>query len=72
MRRSGLSKADIHRVRDAYQALFFGAGEFRARVEQVAADFAGQPLVMKIIDFIRAGKRPLSMAIKRGEADDDI
>ena len=70
MRRRGLSKADIHRVRDAYQALFFGAGEFRARVEQVAADFAGEPLVMKIVDFIRAGKRPLTMAIKRGEADD--
>jgi UDP-N-acetylglucosamine acyltransferase len=71
MRRRGLSKADIHRVRAAYQALFFGPGEFRARVDQMAADFAGSPLIMKIVDFIRAGKRPLSMAIKRGEADDD-
>ncbi|MGA7005250.1 MAG: acyl-ACP--UDP-N-acetylglucosamine O-acyltransferase [Pseudolabrys sp.] len=32
MRRRGASKADIHRVRAAYQALFFGEGEFRARV----------------------------------------
>jgi UDP-N-acetylglucosamine acyltransferase len=71
MRRRGLSKADIHRVRDAYQTLFFGAGEFRARVEQVAADFAGEALIMKIVDFIRAGKRPLTMAIKRGGTDDD-
>jgi UDP-N-acetylglucosamine acyltransferase len=71
MRRRGLSKADVHRVRDAYQALFFGAGEFRARLEQVAADFAGEALVMKIVDFIRAGKRPLTMAIRRGEADAD-
>jgi len=71
MRRRGLSKADVHRVREAYQALFFGAGEFRARVEKVAADFAAEPLVMKIVEFIRAGKRPLTMAIKRGETDDD-
>ena len=71
MRRRGLSKADVHRVRDAYQALFFGAGEFRTRLEQVAVDFAGEALVMKIVDFIRAGKRPLTMAIKRGEADAD-
>ena len=71
MRRRGLSKADVHRVRDAYQALFFGAGEFRTRLEQVAADFAGEALVMKIVDFIRAGKRPLTMAIKRGETDDN-
>lgn len=71
MRRRGLTKADVHRVRDAYQALFFGAGEFRTRLEQVAADFAGEALVMKIVDFIRAGKRPLTMAIKRGETDDN-
>jgi UDP-N-acetylglucosamine acyltransferase len=70
MRRRGLSKADIHRVREAYQTLFFGEGEFRARVEQVAVEFASEALIMKIVDFIRAGKRPLTMAIKRGEADD--
>ncbi len=29
MRRRGLAKADIHRVRAAYRALFFGDGEFR-------------------------------------------
>ena len=69
MRRRGLAKADLHRVRTAYQALFFGEGEFRARLERVAADYTADPLVGKIIDFIRAGKRPLTMAIKRGETD---
>jgi UDP-N-acetylglucosamine acyltransferase len=67
MRRRGLAKADLHRVRAAYQALFFAEGEFRTRLERVAADYAADPLVGKIIDFIRAGKRPLTMAIKRGE-----
>jgi UDP-N-acetylglucosamine acyltransferase len=71
MRRRGLSKADIHQVRAAYQALFFGEGEFRDRVDRVAADYATDPLVSRIIEFIRAAKRPLTMAIKRSEADED-
>ena len=71
MRRHGVSKADIHRVRAAYQALFFGEGEFRARVEKVAAECGGEPLVGRIIEFIRSAKRPLTMAIKRSGADED-
>jgi UDP-N-acetylglucosamine acyltransferase len=71
MRRRGLSKSDIHRVRAAYDALFFGEGEFRSRIDRVATDFGDEALVGKIISFIRAGKRPFTMAIRRGEADED-
>jgi UDP-N-acetylglucosamine acyltransferase len=71
MRRRALTKADIHNVRAAYQALFFGEGEFRMRLEKVAANYADDPLVGKIIDFIRTGKRPLTMAVKRGQTDED-
>ena len=60
----------MHRVRDAYQALFFGEGDIRARLDKVAADYAGEELAMRIVEFIRAGKRPLTMAVKRGEADE--
>lgn len=70
MRRRGLTKTDLHRVRSAYQALFFGEGEFRPRFEKVAAEYGADPLLAKIFDFIRAGKRPLTMAIKRGDTDD--
>jgi UDP-N-acetylglucosamine acyltransferase len=70
MRRRGHTKDDIHRVRAAYQALFFGEGEFRARVDRVVSDYGADPLVSKIIEFIRAGKRPLTMAVKRSEADE--
>jgi len=70
MRRRGLSKADLHRVREAYQELFFGEGEFRPRFERVAAEYGADPLIGKIVDFIRAGKRPLTMAINRGETDE--
>jgi len=68
MRRRGLSKIEIHRYRSAYQSLFFGEDEFRARLEHVAAEYSGDPLVTKMVDFIRAGRRKLTMAVKRGEA----
>lgn len=72
MRRRGIAKADVHRVRSAYEALFFGEGEFRARVDRVAADYSGDALVGMIIEFIRTAKRPLTMAVKRSEADEEI
>lgn len=71
MRRRGASRADIQRVRAAYQVLFFGDGEFRARVDKVAGESSADPLIGKIIEFIRGGKRPLTMAVKRSEADED-
>jgi len=71
MRRRGLSKSDVHRVREAYQALFFGEGAFRARLDKVEADYAKDELVTRIIGFIRAGKRPLTMAVHRNEGGED-
>ena len=68
MRRRGSSKADIHRLRQAYEAMFFGAGTFRERLEQVAAKSGSDPLVAKVIAFIRAGSRPLTMATRRASA----
>jgi UDP-N-acetylglucosamine acyltransferase len=70
MRRRGHSKADIHRLRAAYQAVFFGAGTFRERVEQVAAENAGHALVDGMIAFIREAKRPLTMAVHRAETSE--
>lgn len=70
MRRRGMSKAEIHRVRAAYRELFFGDGAFRARLDQAEAAYGADALVGKIISFIRGGKRPLTMAVKRGETDE--
>jgi UDP-N-acetylglucosamine acyltransferase len=72
MRRSGVSKAEILRVRRAYEALFFGEGEFRARLDQVEREYGDDARVRKIVDFIRAGKRPFTMAIRRGDSDEDL
>src|SRR6476469_7988139 len=69
MRRRGWTKADIHRLRKAYETMFFGAGTFRERVEEVAARSGDDPLVAGVIAFIRAGSRPLTMAVRRGQAE---
>lgn len=71
MRRHGLSKSDIHAVRQAYQLLFFGEGEFRARLAALENDGEAGPHVRRMIEFIRAGKRALTMGRKRHEDDED-
>ncbi|HEX5508825.1 MAG TPA: acyl-ACP--UDP-N-acetylglucosamine O-acyltransferase [Pseudolabrys sp.] len=71
MARRGFAKAQIHVLRAAYQALFFGEGEFRARLDRLDKKEAADPLVRSMIDFIRAGKRPLTMAARRTEAGED-
>jgi UDP-N-acetylglucosamine acyltransferase len=71
MRRRGFSKTEIHNLRRAYADLFFGAGAFRERLEQVAAECGSDPLIAKVIAFIRAGSRPLTMAIRRAAPDED-
>jgi UDP-N-acetylglucosamine acyltransferase len=70
LRRRGITREDIRRLRQAYQALFFGTGAFRERLERVAGEFADDPLVGRVVAFIRAGgTRPLTMAINRREDD---
>jgi UDP-N-acetylglucosamine acyltransferase len=73
LRRRGVARADIRRLRQAYQALFVGTGAFRDRVEAVASEFADQPIVARVIDFIRAGgARPLTMAPARHGAGETL
>ena len=53
--RRGASRAELHRLRRAYRLLFFGPGHFADRTEIVAREFADDPLVGKIVAFIRDG-----------------
>src|SRR6516162_10101542 len=71
MRRRGSSKAEVHRLRQAYEAMFFGPGTFRERLDQVAAQSGDDPLVAKVIAFIRAGSRPLTMAVRGASVDEE-
>jgi UDP-N-acetylglucosamine acyltransferase len=65
MLRRGWKKAEVHRLREAYAELFFGEGTFRERIEAVANSYAGDSLVTKVLEFIRSGSRPLTMAVNR-------
>lgn len=68
LRRRGYSRFDIQRLRRAYRALFLMPGTHKDRLEAVAAEFGSDPLVTKIVDFIRAGaSRPLMKAWQTGE-----
>ena len=74
LRRRGAARAELHRLRRAYRALFFGAGVFAERVDAVTREFGDDPLVGKIVAFIKAGgKRPLVQppAGQRGDETGD-
>ncbi len=74
LKRRGHSRDAIRSVHQAYRTLFQTEGAFRERVEILAANFADDPLVGKIITFIReGGSRPLMMAqtaSSAGESDE--
>jgi UDP-N-acetylglucosamine acyltransferase len=60
LRRRGATRAAMHTVRNAYRALFFVEGRIAERVDAVEREFGNDPLVGKMIAFIRAGgNRPL-------------
>jgi UDP-N-acetylglucosamine acyltransferase len=60
MKRRGYSKDDMHRMRRAYQELFFAAGTFAQRTAAVTEKFVDDPVVGKVVAFLRdSGGRPL-------------
>jgi UDP-N-acetylglucosamine acyltransferase len=70
LKRCGHSRAELHQLRQGFRALFLGEGEFRDRLEAVAATYAAVPLIGKIVDFLRAGgSRSPMMPPRRREAE---
>ncbi len=68
LQRRGVKRAEMHRLRRAYRALFLGEGVFTDRLDAVAREFANDPSVDKIIAFIRAGgERPLMQPPRRAK-----
>jgi UDP-N-acetylglucosamine acyltransferase len=62
LRRRGCTRDDLHRLRRAYRTLFLDSGVFRERLAAVEQDFGADPLVGKVIAFIRSGNsRPLML-----------
>jgi UDP-N-acetylglucosamine acyltransferase len=54
LKRRGFGREEIHTLRNAYRLLFAQEGTMQERLQDVAEMFADQPLVMEIVDFIRA------------------
>jgi UDP-N-acetylglucosamine acyltransferase len=60
LQRRGFSREDIHDLRRGYRLLFANEGTLKERVDDVAQEFAGHPIVEEILSFIReGGKRSL-------------
>jgi UDP-N-acetylglucosamine acyltransferase len=71
LRRRGHGRADMHRLRRAYRTLFFGPGAFIERSRTWVEQFDGDPLVGRIVTFLReTGGRPLMMPTSDGGAFD--
>ena len=71
LRRRGIAGAELHRLRRAYRQLFHGDGVFRDRLDAVEREFADEPLVAKVVAFIRAGgTRPLTLPERHRRADE--
>jgi UDP-N-acetylglucosamine acyltransferase len=56
LKRRGFTGEEIRAVYRAYRAIFFGPGTLAERLTKVTQTHTGEPHVMRIIDFIRAGK----------------
>jgi UDP-N-acetylglucosamine acyltransferase len=71
LRRRGYSRFDIQRLRQAYRSLFMTPGHHKDRIEVIAREYASDPVVVKIVEFIRAGgPRPLMKAWQTAPAGD--
>ncbi len=55
LRRRNFDRDQINTLRRAYRQLFAEEGTLKERVEDVATEFAGVPLVEEVVAFIRAG-----------------
>lgn len=69
LKRRGFSTADIQKIYRAYRNLFFGEGTFTERLGRTAVEYAGDLQVMRMIDFINAGKAR-NLMHPRSRADD--
>jgi UDP-N-acetylglucosamine acyltransferase len=54
LERRGFSRDEIQDMRTAYRMMFGPDGTLAERVEEVAGQFAANPQIMQIVDFIRA------------------
>ena len=67
LKRRGVDRATLHRVRSAFRALFAGAGVFAERLERVRAECG--PYVLEMLEFIDTPSRRGLIRTVRGRID---
>ena len=66
MRRRGFTHTRLKLIREFYEELFHGVGQFAARLEKMRSSGSSDPAIVEILAFIDAGgKRPLTKANPR-------
>lgn len=65
LKRHEFPREQIHALRNAYRKLFAGGGTLKERVEKIAAEFDGEPLVDQVVAFIR-NRSDRSYCVPRG------
>jgi UDP-N-acetylglucosamine acyltransferase len=71
LKRLGLERAQIHRLRAAYRALFLREGTLAARVDEVRAEYGQDPLVAEVLAFMATPGRRGLIHVNRNAEDDD-
>ena len=73
LKRLGLPRAEIHRLRAAFRLLFRGEGVFAARVEAVRSEYGADALVAEVLAFVEAPSRRglIRVTVDADAGDDD-
>jgi UDP-N-acetylglucosamine acyltransferase len=72
LRRRGLDKTQLHRVRAAYKYLFAGPGVFANRVAEAAYKFEDDPYVAEMLTFIaNPSRHGLITTLSRATGEDE-
>lgn len=72
MKRSGVPKPEILKLRRAYKTLFDRSRTLAENIEIAQREFADSPYAMKVVDFLVArGRRQYTLPPLKGAADDD-
>jgi UDP-N-acetylglucosamine acyltransferase len=71
LKRRGVDRATLHKLRSAFRRIFFGDQVFSERVETVRAELADEPLVAEMLAFIDApSKRGLIRSAAIADPDE--
>ena len=70
LKRRGVTRADIHALRQAFELLFEGQGTLEEQVALAAAQYPDQAIVGEVLAFIKAGGKRRILTPRSGQRPD--